>query len=78
MRGAPHAHPLSAVDSVCEGVAPVVLAASFRVNGPATRLQLRDWLGSDPTAAWQQADDLVRVRIAGPDYELPEALLDAV
>ncbi|MGK8503997.1 hypothetical protein [Nocardia asiatica] len=29
MRGAPHAHPLSAVDSVCEGVAPVMLAAYF-------------------------------------------------
>ncbi|MGK8489723.1 hypothetical protein [Nocardia asiatica] len=54
MRGAPHAHPLSAVDSVCEGVAPVALAAYFRANGPATRLQLRDWLGSDLTAVWQQ------------------------
>ncbi|WP_174186671.1 DNA glycosylase AlkZ-like family protein [Nocardia barduliensis] len=177
MRGAPHAHPLSAVDLVCEGVAPVasdeggtaylaavdevaaaltavvtapmtkaeasaavaarvradlvawcercraehvpdgpfragacrarivldvrgratllqpapahpgkrteqprvaLVAAYFRVNGPAARPQLRDWLGSDPTAAWQQVDDLVRVRIAGHGYELPEALLDAV
>ncbi|WP_454199411.1 DNA glycosylase AlkZ-like family protein [Nocardia sp. Marseille-Q1738] len=56
-----------------------LLEAYFRVNGPTTRTQFRDWLGSDPTAAWKTLGaDLVRVRIEGRGFDLPEPLLDAL
>ncbi|MBF6339995.1 hypothetical protein IU450_29515 [Nocardia abscessus] len=55
-----------------------LLEAYFRVNGPTARPQVRDWLGSDPTAAWNRMDDLVGVRVDGRGFELPGELLDAV
>ncbi|MGK8553249.1 DNA glycosylase AlkZ-like family protein [Nocardia gipuzkoensis] len=56
-----------------------LLQAYFRANGPTTRTQFRDWLGSDPAAAWRTlGTELVRVRVEGRGLDLPEPLLDAV
>ena len=54
----------------------------FRVNGPTTRNQFRDWSEGDPSAVgdvWQElCDELVRVQVDGKRYDLPESLVDAV
>ena len=59
-----------------------VLNAYFRVNGPTTRTQFRDWSasGSDATAdLWNEVDDdLVRVQVDDRRYDLPASLMDEV
>lgn len=59
-----------------------LLNAYFRVNGPTTRTQFRDWLASGPGAMANLSneldDDLVRVQVDDRRYDLPASLVDEV
>lgn len=66
-------------DSGRPGSRGELLRAFFRVNGPITRPLFRDWLGAGVDEAWRDPDlALVRVRVDGHRYELPERLLDEI
>lgn len=56
-----------------------LLAAWFRIDGPASRGTVRDWFGGDAGAVaplWTDEDDRVVLRLDGGRAELPEPLLD--
>lgn len=62
----------------------LMLQTYFRVNGPTTRTQYRDWqeAGSAGVAQlWDQLDEedkLVRVELGGRRFDLPGALVDPI
>jgi hypothetical protein len=59
-----------------------LLKTFFRVNGPVSRSQYKDWSDAETAAVgelWDElGDDLVRVQVDGKRYDLPASLMVAV
>lgn len=70
-----HPRPDHPQDPVPDRPRQSLVEAYLRVNGPATRPLVRDWMEAGTTAAWP---GVVLVRVDGRRAELPGDLLDEV
>lgn len=65
-----------------EDPARAMVETYFRINGPTSRAQYRDWAGAGTAAVaslWKQcSDNLIRVQVDGKASDAPESVVDAL